>query len=364
MFSDRKTVGSNSQSRIIMLKKRSSKTATKHQRTAFTLMEVILALSLSFVILVAIGSAIYLHLNMLEQRQAETERAQLTRSIMQMVGDDLRSAVQYVEYDTSALEEFLGSMDPALLALMSGEELTEEDLAAQIPGAAGEETAEEEEETTEDVLASAFPPTRPGLYGTTNEISIDVSRMPRRDQMLFGFNSSVNKLSDVKTVRYFVGEKVMEQNNVANNAGQSNRNQSQVQTGLIRGEMDRALARYVQDFGGAADITQGQELIAPEVTQIQFRYYDGEAWQDEWDSEDLGKLPVAIEFTMVIDPNNNQNNQNQQQNTRQNRNNQQEVQPEIHQKVIYIPISEAPPASEEEATEETTEEQESTEEDR
>jgi len=42
--------------------------------------------------------------------------------------------------------------------------------------------------------------------------------------------------------------------------------------------------------------------LAPEVTYLEFRYFDGTTWYTEWDSEQMGGLPTAIEITISIDP--------------------------------------------------------------
>ena len=45
-----------------------------------------------------------------------------------------------------------------------------------------------------------------------------------------------------------------------------------------------------------------RKLVAPEIAQISFRYFDGEDFQDEWNSLETDAFPKAIEVTIVIDP--------------------------------------------------------------
>ena len=42
--------------------------------------------------------------------------------------------------------------------------------------------------------------------------------------------------------------------------------------------------------------------VAPEVVEVQFRYFDGEDWQDQWHSEELNGFPSAIEIVIAMDP--------------------------------------------------------------
>jgi hypothetical protein len=42
--------------------------------------------------------------------------------------------------------------------------------------------------------------------------------------------------------------------------------------------------------------------VAPEVVAVAFRYFDGESWHDQWDSDEQGGFPTAVEFLIAIDP--------------------------------------------------------------
>jgi len=52
--------------------------------------------------------------------------------------------------------------------------------------------------------------------------------------------------------------------------------------------------------GGGA--TGEAESIAGTIGALKFRYYDGQAWADSFDSKDAGGLPVAIEVSMWFGP--------------------------------------------------------------
>jgi len=42
-------------------------------------------------------------------------------------------------------------------------------------------------------------------------------------------------------------------------------------------------------------------IWTPELIALRFRYYDGQAWVDEWDSRAQKALPVAVEIAMRFD---------------------------------------------------------------
>ena len=52
--------------------------------------------------------------------------------------------------------------------------------------------------------------------------------------------------------------------------------------------------------GGSIESLGSEELLAPEVTDIQFRYFNGTEWLDQWDSTELNGLPMAVEVTVWI----------------------------------------------------------------
>jgi hypothetical protein len=72
--------------------------------------------------------------------------------------------------------------------------------------------------------------------------------------------------------------------------------------GLVRRELDRAVACWAADIGEVGSSTGSGQLLAPEVNYLEFRYFDGAEWLTEWDSEQMGGLPVAVEILVGIDP--------------------------------------------------------------
>ena len=73
-------------------------------RNGFTLLEVILASSLSVLVLLAVGGAVPFYLFQVTESQTSIEQAQLARSIMRRMETDLQSAIWKNEIDFSAVE--------------------------------------------------------------------------------------------------------------------------------------------------------------------------------------------------------------------------------------------------------------------
>ena len=46
-----------------------------------------------------------------------------------------------------------------------------------------------------------------------------------------------------------------------------------------------------------------EEILCRNVRSFEMKYYDGSAWQDDWDSTTLNNaLPLAVSFTIQMDP--------------------------------------------------------------
>ena len=266
-------------------------------RRGYTLLELLLSLALSVLVIGVIGFGIQLYLVALTQQQAKIERKQLARGLIQMISNDLRAGVQYKATDYADLENLVQTQ------LLGATEAVGE--LAELAELAGEGAAEAnalltdvEEETTELVIDEEAESFRPALFGSSDAIALDVSRLPRMDQynsIVADNESEIQTPSDIKTLSYFFSSANPRDNNGVQFA--------QVASGgLYRRQVDRAVASYAGDFGLAGSPDESSDLVAGEVAEIRFRYFDGNGWQSEWDSEELGGFPLAIEVTLVIDP--------------------------------------------------------------
>jgi hypothetical protein len=272
-------------------------------------MEVMLAVAISAIVLAALGMAIDFQLRVLAAGRLEVEQAQLGRALLRRMADDIRTAVPYNPVDVesllpaggataalssaaSALSGATGSQgsnasnstnnqSTANLADAAAAAMNEAAGSANATGATGSGAST-------DIAGSTAPPSVPGLYGNQYEMQVDVSRLPRIDQyeQFLDPNSPAmpDRVSDVKTVAYYLG------------VGPDG-----LPAGLVRRQLDRAVSKYAQEQGGS-EAAMHEELLAPEVTALEFRYYDGVDWVTEWDSDAQGTLPVAVEIALQFAP--------------------------------------------------------------
>src|SRR5262245_40220728 len=78
-------------------------------RSAFTLIELILAIALSITLLALIGAAINLYLLQVDASRSRIEEAQLARSVLAMIADDLRATSIYTPQDTSGVASLVAA---------------------------------------------------------------------------------------------------------------------------------------------------------------------------------------------------------------------------------------------------------------
>lgn len=280
-----------------------------------TLLELILALGLSVVVLGAVTSAIHLFLRSLDGRRAEVEETQIARAVLRMIADDLRSAVQQEPLDfgsagKGASQIAANTADSAAGAISdaTGGAVNAEDVAAAAGDSSGGAGGETTEGANQNIEESTTPPATPGLFGNQYELQVDVSRLPRLDELyirqLSADGQSVTDLpSDIKTVAYYV--RVQEADvgtGFSAAAAGSALGREMRKPGLVRRQLDRAVTAYASQNGRSTDIARREQLVAPEIVGVEFRYFDGSQWLTEWDSVVQCGLPRAIEIVVALQP--------------------------------------------------------------
>jgi hypothetical protein len=320
--------------------------ARRSTRAAFTLFELILAVALAAVLLTLIGTAINLYLMRVDADRTRVEEAQLARSVLTMIADDIRASTVYQKQDTSAIA--------ALMAAGTPYDTDDWDKARQTPsggatgapggtaaavkitgmggstsgasagGASGGSGASsmaamsgmggESEDESDDTMPL-------GLSGSDVELYVDATRLPQQDELfntVTGYTNApsaassnpggsgsstvaaeVNPPADLKTVHYYVRPGAALEPGSA--AATSLAPDAQAGAGgLVREEIPRRMRVFAEQSGTSNILNSSGVLVAPEVTQIQFKYYDGSQLTDAWDMKELKKLPIAIEVCISL----------------------------------------------------------------
>jgi hypothetical protein len=160
-----------------------------------------------------------------------------------------------------------------------------------------------------------------GVNGAADQLYVDVTRIPRQEDLFAtttGYTNAPSQAStksgssstsaatsdamppaDLKTVHYFVrqGEAVAPGSVAVTSLAPD---AQAAAGGLVREEVPRRMRVFGEETGTNSTSDTRAQLVAPEVTQIQFRYYDGSQLTDTWDMKELKVLPVAVEVAVWV----------------------------------------------------------------
>ena len=260
--------------------KRHSRAARHHAErdaySGFTLLEVVVALSLSVMLLAAVYGAIRLQYRLTEAGRDQMLQAQLSRAILQQIEADVRSIVWRIQ---EAPEESSESE--------SGEPTEMDDDLIEIT-------------STDDAFATGSS----GVFGDSQNLVLHISRPPRA---LVAATSETDAAeasgkSDQASVSYFLADP--SSGGLAGQVASMNGGDSSAfggVVGLARLEGDRLLIEQAGANDSTDMLASQAKVLAAEVVSLEFAYWDGLEWLDSWDSVTSGSLPSAIGVTMGID---------------------------------------------------------------
>ena len=254
----------------------------------FTLIELILALSLSVVLVALLASALNYGLGHMMQSRQGVERARLVDGVLTLIASDIQSGVIYTPQDVSSAMEI--AKDSSEFDVDSIDSVTSSAGGGSIGGSAGSASGSTEDEEP----ASLRRPL--GVYGRLDQLQIDILREhPQLTVNQQGEVSAASATGEITTVTYRLGEGLASLGSLANNGATHDGPTSAL--GLVRQEVHRDRMSWAEQMGSAADLAGEPLLIAAEVARLEFRYFDGVDALESWDSElQEGQLPRAIEL--------------------------------------------------------------------
>jgi prepilin-type N-terminal cleavage/methylation domain-containing protein len=161
--------------------------------------------------------------------------------------------------------------------------------------------------TTQNLAQAAmyFPaPMMPVFVGTASSLQMDVSTLPRNDQVASsqgaqsgGMQSTGGALlSDMKTVSYYMTGGANTPTIMSSQTAQGRPGK-----GLLRQEVPRASSVGASSGAGAMSGGLGlPEPLAPEIVNIEFQYSDGVSLYPAWDSRQHNSLPKLVRITVTF----------------------------------------------------------------
>lgn len=278
------------------------------KRRGFTLVEILLSLGLLMLVLATAYSALNLFRIVTTAGRADAERSQLARAIERRMTADIRCILYREEEPEPAAT---GESPPAGQVQMGTGGAADDPQEVSTDTSTATDLAAEETVVPITDPAEAYATQSVGVFGDATTLVMHVSRPPRPALVttevpdpLVAAQTPLTT-SDLRSVSYFLavaGSGGLEGavGNVAS-GGTANFSVKSGAQGLARLDGDRLALQQAYEAGQVDVMAQSSELLAPEVTELTFRYFDGATWLDTWDSSSMKAVPRAIEVTLRID---------------------------------------------------------------
>ncbi len=239
-------------------------------RRALTLLEMILAITIAVILLAAVYAAMSSQFRLAQSGRDVIEQSTLARALLASMSNDIKQS--------------LGPLD-----IYNSQTSTS-------PSSTPSATSSSQSSTSASGSGVVF---NQGLQGNTTQVTIYVSRIPR--ELTYATltsaadGSQLPIVSDLRSITYWL----------AGGTG--------VPLGLARKEIKLATANDDSTLLPPDITDETPYIIAEEVRDLAFRYFDGANWQDSWDgtatqtpdgTQQIGPIgpPVAIEITLKVAP--------------------------------------------------------------
>ncbi|HEV8069260.1 MAG TPA: hypothetical protein VGP76_16085 [Planctomycetaceae bacterium] len=284
--------------------------ATKHRtarhtprvaraRRAFTLLEVLLAVGLSLLLVLAIAMAIDLYRRMTTAAQDDLSEMRLVRAVFNKFEVDIRSVVPPQPIASATAATGSPGSTPGSNSGGSGASSS----SSQSTGSSG----------GGDPLQYVYSRSVFGLYGDGDSLVLDTltpHRLPLSAQQQTGAQAASSQSSDsssnlagvhgdMKVVGYFVlGEGTSPILPTSAGSGQLTPEGKVMSSGLARLEGERTAIGYAMETSSTSSLSA--RIIAPEVQSIAFRYFDGSNWVASWSGATAQALPQAVEIVITV----------------------------------------------------------------
>ena len=245
-----------------------------------TLLEVMLAMSISVVLAMAIYQSIVIQYAQADGGREKAARAQLIRGVIGQIQRDMRNIFtgwQPVSKDAGS------TADAAATAKKSTDDDDDDDNKSSSSGSSSSSDSDSSSSTASATTSEYDVPTG-GVLGFADAVTLIVRRTPAGlnfDPALIQ-ESSPTPTSDLRLVRYWFGAPAADSGDT--------------RTGLIRQEIG-----YVPDATAGDNAASGAktEVMAEEVRSVTFRYFDGSGWATEW-SQSSETPPEAVEVVLGV----------------------------------------------------------------
>ena len=274
-------------------------------RAAFTLMEVVLAIALTAVVVYLLTTAIELYLFSVDASRTRVESAQLARTILDQIADDLaatRLAAQQSSFSgfnsNSTSPNRQGAGAPTGGNQIGGNQ-------SGGPQSGGSTSGGYSAGQSGGASGTMTPAAPQGLFGAQQIVRIDrgaAANWQRASRLVEPLETTSHANLPTTVRYYFLDAQRLTTERAAREGVRDERLASNI-SGLYRETIPTAsipptvdpLTPSTQQQNGAT-----VELLAPEVVGFELAYYDGKQLNDQWDCVRAGGLPVGVEIRITI----------------------------------------------------------------
>jgi len=271
------------------------------RRAGFTLLELLIAIGLTSILMVALFSAMDIYFKLQLDSHEEITRLQISRTLLRQMTRDVQSIV-FVKKQTVGDEA--DTVEPATGTTGAPTKEQNAPAASSATGGFNGSTSTSVTATTaptpaSDTTAAMLTYTN-GLVGSANELLLYISRPDSNLAYVDAqsLTTTDERTGDLMIIRYLVAD-----TSAGGLSGLIGKRLAGTKTGaigLVRITGDLFGMSSAVQSGKSEEFTAVDSIDAIEVSQLAFQYYDGAEWQETWDSTTQNSLPVAIEIIMTL----------------------------------------------------------------
>ena len=266
-------------------------------RAGFTLLELLIAIGLTSILMVALFSAMDIYFKLQLDSQEEITRQQISRALLRQMTRDIQSVV-FVKKQAVDDEE-TAPTSPGTGSDASGGS-TPAGGSTQAGGSNSLSSTGSTAQTTDGDTTAAMLKYTSGLVGSATDLLLYVSRPDRTLSYVDAqsLTSTSERTGDLMMIRYLVAD--TSAGGLSSTIAKRFAGNKNGPIGLVRITGDLYGMSTAVQAGEERDFTCVDQIDAEEVSQVAFSYFDGLNWQETWDSTTLNSLPVAIEIILTL----------------------------------------------------------------
>lgn len=142
-----------------------------------------------------------------------------------------------------------------------------------------------------------------GMVGDATTLVLHVARVSRQTQVqsVEPVDGAPSNSGEEKSISYFLADAGAD--GLAGLVGDIHKKASRTTgdiQGLARLEGNRLAIQIADEQSDLDSLAAIANVLAPEVIDLQFRYFDGVDWLDAWDSGVSQSLPQAVEISLEV----------------------------------------------------------------